>query len=189
VILSLVPDQECTQLCVAGDQAAMTALYLSLQNEWKKIFPMKPFEGYYQDQASQDALNTNNGILKQFGALAIFALILSIFGLYSMVSLNINKRTKEFGIRKVLGAPVGHIINLVNREFIIILVIASLIGCTMGYYFMEAFLGNIFKYHIHIGPGIFILSILIIFFTAIVTSGRKIYMAANANPAKSLRYE
>ncbi|HLF33745.1 MAG TPA: FtsX-like permease family protein [Cyclobacteriaceae bacterium] len=189
VILSLVPDEECTQLCIAGDQASMTALYSSLHNEWKKIFPMKPFEGYYQDQASRDASNTNLGILKQFGVLAIFALFLSIFGLYSMVSLNINKRTKEFGIRKVLGAPVGHIINLVNREFIIILFMASLIGCTMGYYFMEAFLGNIFIYHINIGPGIFILSVLIIFFTAIMTSGRKIYMAANANPAKSLRYE
>jgi ABC-type antimicrobial peptide transport system permease subunit len=160
-----------------------------MQKSWKQLFPMKPFDGYYQEEAAGYAMNTNNGILTQFTFMGIFALILSTIGLYSMVSLTINKRTKEIGIRKVMGASVMQIIKLVNREFVIILGISSVIGCVMGYYFMKSFLSDIFTYYLEIGAGAFILSVGIIVVTAFATSGRKIYLAAQSDPSRSLKYE
>ena len=189
VILKNIPDQECKMLCVHADKEKITEVYDGLLADWKTLFPNKPFEGYYQEEALHEAEHINMGILKQFIVLSLFALFLSTSGLFSMVSLNINKRTKEIGIRKVMGASVLQIFNLLNREFIIILTIASLFGSILGYYFMKAFLGDVFEYHINMGPGVFIISIAIIVIFALITSGRKIYRASQLNPANSLKYE
>ena len=189
VIIRLTPDRDCTLLCVQADPSQLKAVYSSLGDQWKLLFPNKPYEGYYQGVAAGYARNINHGILVQFALLGIFALILSTIGLYSMVALSVNKRVKEIGIRKVLGASTGQIMKLVNREFIIILLIACSIGTFMGYSFMNKFLGDIFKYHLNIGFPSFIISVGLILVTAFSTSGRKIYRASQTDPARSLRYE
>ena len=189
VVIRSVPDRSCTQLCVHAGESQLTTIYDGLQKRWKELFPMKPFDGYYQDQAAGEANNVNNGILVQFSFMGLFALILSMIGLYSMVSLSVNKRIKEIGIRKVLGASTGQIVNLVNREFIIILSVACIFGCVSGYFFMDKFLADIFTYYLNIGTQAFLLSAGLVLFTALITSGRKILRAAHADPARSLRYE
>jgi len=189
VAFNLIPESEAMLLCVKADPAQLLHAYQELNAIWKKLFPNKPFDGYYQEESAMEAKYTNSGILKNFGVLGIFALILSTTGLYSMVSLNINKRIKEIGIRKVMGASLLQIIHLLNREFLIILTIAAIIGSILGYYFMDAFLTDVFDYRTRLGPGVYILSIGIIFFTAFLTSGQKIIKAARTNPAQSLRYE
>jgi ABC-type antimicrobial peptide transport system permease subunit len=189
VILKKIPDQDCKLLCVQAQKENINDVYEGLSANWKTLFPNKPFEGYYQEEALKEAEYINMGILKQFIVMSIFALFLSTTGLFSMVSLNINKRIKEIGIRKVMGASVLQIFNLLNREFIIILVIASIFGSVLGYYFMKAFLGDVFDHHINMGPSIFIISIAIIVIFALLTSGRKIYRASQLNPANSLKYE
>jgi ABC-type antimicrobial peptide transport system permease subunit len=189
VILKKVPDEGCQLLCVNAEKSNLSMVYDELLSNWKSLFPNKPFEGYYQQEALSNAENINTGILKQFIVLSVFALFLSTSGLFSMVSLSINKRIKEIGIRKVMGASVPQIFNLLNREFLIILGIASIFGSVLGYYFMDAFLGDIFDYHLDIGPGVFIVSISIIIIAVLFTSGRKIYQASQLNPAESLKYE
>jgi ABC-type antimicrobial peptide transport system permease subunit len=141
------------------------------------------------EEAAADALNTNNGILVQFGIMGLFALFLSVTGLYSTVSLNVNKRIKEIGIRKVMGASVYHMIKLLNYEFGIIMLISIVIGCAGGYYFMNQFLSDIFTYYLKIGPLSFITASLLILVFTVFTSGIKIYRAAISNPTNSLRYE
>jgi ABC-type antimicrobial peptide transport system permease subunit len=189
VILKKIPDNKCHILCVNADPGKITEINNILLAKWKKSFPYKPYEGYYQEKFSDQAENVNTGILIQFGILALFALFLSTAGLYSMVSLSINRRTKEIGIRKVLGASIPHIMNILNREFIIILGIASLFGTVLGFYFMEAFLNDVFEYHLDIGPSVFIISISLIVLAALLTSGRRIYRASQLNPVDSLKYE
>jgi ABC-type antimicrobial peptide transport system permease subunit len=189
VIFQLVPEKEAMLLCVKSKPGQLLHVYQQLNAIWKPLFPNKPFDGYYQEQAANNAKTVNMGILKNFSLLGIFALILSTTGLFAMVSLNINKRVKEIGIRKVMGASVSQIVYLLNREFIIILSIAALIGSILGYYFMSAFLSDVFDYYVPLGPEVYIISIGIILVTAFITSGRKIIKAAHINPAKSLRYE
>ena len=189
VILKKVPDSECQILCVNAETNKLPEVYNELLSNWKGLYPNKPFEGYYQEEALNVAENTNMGILKQFVVMSVFALFLSSSGLFSMISLNINKRTKEIGIRKVMGASIPQIIGLLNKEFIIILAISSLFGTALGYYFMEAFLGDVFDHHLDMGPGVFIISISVIVVTVLLTSGRKIYRASQLNPADSLKYE
>jgi ABC-type antimicrobial peptide transport system permease subunit len=189
VILKKVPDEACKILCVNANENQLSEVYGALESQWKKLFPNKPYEAYYQEAALNDAEYVNMGILKQFIVLSIFALFLSTSGLFSMISLSINRRIKEIGIRKVLGASVPQIINLINKEFLIILGIASLLGSILGYYFMKAFLGDVFEYHFDMGPGVFFISIAVIIIAALLTSGRKIYHASRLNPAVTLKYE
>lgn len=141
------------------------------------------------EEAAAEAMNTNNGILVQFGIMGLFALFLSITGLYSTVSLTVNKRIKEIGIRKVMGASVSSVIKLLNLEFAVIIIISIIIGCAGGYYFMNQFLSDIFTYYLDIGLVSFFSSSLTILILAALTSGMKIYKAAIGNPTNSLRYE
>jgi ABC-type antimicrobial peptide transport system permease subunit len=189
VIFSLIPESQAMLLCVRSEPDKLLYVYQELNNKWKALFPNKPFDGYYQEESAMEAKTTNMGILQNFGLLGIFALILSTTGLYAMVSLNINKRTKEIGIRKVMGATVMQIVHLLNREFLIILTIAAITGSILGYYFMNYFLSDVFDYYTPLGPGVYIITISIIFLTAFITSGRKIIKSAHINPASSLHYE
>lgn len=188
-IIRPVAASDYQQLVIRANEEHLPEIMASAQQSWKGLFPTKPFEGFYMEEAAAEALNTNNGILMQFGIMALFALFLSVSGLYSTVSLTVNKRIKEIGIRKVLGASVGQIIRLLNREFSIIIVISTLIGCVGGYYFMNQFLSDIFTYYMDIGLLSYLAAALTILIFTVLTSGIKIYRAAMNNPTDSLRYE
>jgi putative ABC transport system permease protein len=101
----------------------------------------------------------------------------------------VNKRRKEIGIRKVLGASVRNVMELINYEFGIVLLIAIVIGCVGGYFFMNTFLSDIFVYYQKIGPWSFVASALMILVLTALTSGSKIYKVATGNPTDSLRDE
>ena len=188
-IIRVVPESEYQQLVIRANQDVLPDILASSQTTWKHLFPNQPFEGFYMEDVASESVHTNKGILVQFGILAIFALFLSITGLYSIVSLAVNKRVKEIGIRKVLGASVQSVMRLMNYEFGIILLIATILGCVGGYYFMNRFLSDIFTYYNDIGPLSFIVATLIIFIPTALTSGSKIYKVAMSNPVESLRDE
>lgn len=188
-VIGVVSKDVYQQLVIRADAEKLPQILAATERSWKSIFPNKPFEGFYMEEAAAEALNTNNGILVQFGILGVFALFLSVTGLYSTVSLTVNKRIKEIGIRKVMGASIGHVMKLLNYEFGIIVLISIGIGCAGGYYFMKQFLSDIFTYYLNIGPLSFITASLIILIFTVLTSGIKIYRTATNNPVESLRYE
>jgi len=188
-IINLAAENKYQQLVIRAEPANLKGILKEAQMSWKQLFPNKPFEGFFMEEAAFEAMHTNNGILVQFGIMGLFALFLSISGLYSTVSLTVNKRIKEIGIRKVLGASVSHVMGLLNVEFGIIISIAILIGCAGGYYFMDQFLSDIYTYYLDIGALSFLAASLTIVSFALLTSGVKIYKAAMSNPTDSLRYE
>lgn len=188
-IIRVVPEENYQQLVIQADRGDLPDILSLIQTSWKKLFPNKPFEGFFMEDIAYESINTNNGILVQFSILGIFALFLSITGLYSVVSLTVSKRIKEIGIRKVLGASIQSVMKLLNLEFGIIIMISIIIGCVGGYYFMNKFLSDIFTYYLDIGPLSFVSASLIILIFTTLTSGIKIYRVAQRNPTESLRYE
>jgi len=175
---------------VKTDQTKIPEIMEYLDQEWKKTIEFKPFSGRTQnDVVFAGALSDNNNLQKTFYFLAILGIVLSISGIYSLASLNTAKRTKEIGIRKILGAPIRKIILLINREFIIILSIAMILGSTLGYVLTNAILSLIYKYHVDVGPWVLGLSSLIILGIGLATTTSTIYKTANDNPANTLRDE
>ncbi len=126
-----------------------------------------------------------NQLAKWFSGLAIF---ISCLGLFGLVSFNALQRTKEIGIRKVLGASVNNIVILLSKDFLKLVFIASLIAFPIAWWMMYNWLAD-FAYHITIPVWVFIVSAILAMVVAMVTVASQAVKAAIANPVKNLRTE
>jgi putative ABC transport system permease protein len=160
-----------------------------LEAKWNEIFPNKLYTGEFLNVDINEAVLVNSNILKMFTFLGVVALILSISGLFTLVSLNIAKRLKEVAVRKVLGASIGSIAVKLNMQFIIIILIAIVFSSALSYYMIGGLMGSIWAYHIDISAFIFIASGVVFLVISVLTVGTKVYGAAAANPVDSLRNE
>jgi ABC-type antimicrobial peptide transport system permease subunit len=141
------------------------------------------------NESMAEAVTVNDNIVKMFAFMGVIALILSVTGLFTLVSLNIIKKMKEIGVRKVLGASIANITRIINTEFIVILFFSSLLGSLMSYYAVEALMGSIWDYYQSATTATFLLSIVLMFFLSGITIGYKVFSAASMNPVNTLRDE
>jgi putative ABC transport system permease protein len=160
-----------------------------LSSKWKNMSTNFIFGGRLQNDLMQEGQDINGSIMKVNIFLAIVATILSLIGMYNLVSLDIIRRTKEIGIRKIQGASVPLLMYLVSRKFLIILIIASLLGCAGGYYMSNLLMDSIWDYFVAIKVGTLLLATSIMLFATVFTVIFKIGKAALKNPVVSLRYE
>ncbi len=161
-----------------------------IEGKWKEIFPNKPFELRSQEEVLfEDAMETNRNLTQIFLFITFLGCILSGSGIYSLANLNIEKRIKEIGVRKVLGATVGNILKLINQEFAVILSISMLLGGVGGYFLTKILLDEIYASHIEVGIFTVFFCSLFIFVIGISTTSGTIFRAAVANPATTLRDE
>ncbi len=160
-----------------------------LRETWIKMFPNYPFEGMYQEDTLEEEKAINRSIKQIYIFLAIVATLLSMIGLYTLISLSILNRTKEIGIRKVNGAPVPRLFIVLSKRFLINLAISCAIGCIGGYYSSLSLLDSIWEHFLDFNPGIYLYSVLIIFAITLLTIAGKVYYAAMQNPTTCLRYE
>lgn len=160
-----------------------------IEKEWKELIPNVPYSGYAQYDKFADTNKDHQSIVMIFLFIGTISVLLSLVGLYSLISLNIIKKTKEIGIRKVLGAPMPRLVRLISKEFIYIVLIGSVLGSILGSILTFALLDNLFAYHIGFNIVALVIPVLSILIIAIITLSGKIYMAANRNPVESLKYE
>lgn len=172
--------------CIKLNTQNLLKTQAQIRQSWEQFFPdyvytsnfmEETIENFYQ-QETQMAL-----LYKIFSGLAIF---ISCLGLYGLVSFMVVQKTKEVGIRKVLGAGVKSIIFLFSKEFTFLIVIALIIAIPTAYYFMNEWLHN-FAYRINIGIPVFIIAAFISLLVAWIAVGYRAIAAALANPVKSLR--
>ena len=164
-------------------------VYAKARDAWKKILPMKPFTGFYQNEIKKEAYQTTNNIAKIFFWFAIISVMLTATGLFSLVSLTVMKRMKEIALRKVAGARAGHILILVNRGYFWVFLIGAAVGCYGGYALTKLLLDMIFGVNAGIATSTLIYSVLVLFIIAGITSGIKVWQAVKTNPIKLLRTE
>ena len=116
-------------------------------------------------------------------------LLISCMGLFGLSSQNVNRRMKEIGIRKVMGASISTITGLINRGFLLLILIAAFVATPLTYMALNALLNTVYQYHITITAMPFTLSFAMILFTAVLTISLQIYRVIVANPAEVLRNE
>jgi ABC-type antimicrobial peptide transport system permease subunit len=188
-MLRLSSNEQYNNLVVRAEPKDLPGVLDYLSQKWKSQATNFIFGGMYQEDTMQEEKTINNSILKVNVFLAITATLLSLIGMYNLVSLDIIRRTKEMGIRKIQGASVPLIMYMVSKRFLIVLVIASLIGCAAGYYMSNIMLSSLWVNFVRIKAGILILSASIMFVATIITIIFIIGRAALRNPIDSLRYE
>jgi len=159
-----------------------------LRTKWKAFNPNKPFEFYFLDQELERFYHKEVKISRIFTAFAVLSIIISCLGLFGLSAFTAQQRTKEIGIRKVLGANLGGILKLLSKEYLGLIVIANLIAWPLGKYFATMWLAG-FAYRISLEADIFVFTFLGALVIALATVSFQSLKAAIANPVKSLRNE
>ncbi len=159
-----------------------------IEKLWNNTYPDFVYEYQFLDDKIASFYKREIQLSKLYKIFAAIAIFISCLGLYGFVSFMAVQRTKEVGIRKVLGASVVSILYLISKEFTVLIGIAFLIATPLSYFFMHRWLQN-YAYRIDMGVGIFLITILISVVIAWLTVGYRAIKAAVANPVKSLRTE
>ena len=159
-----------------------------MAEKWQSIAGDAPFDYVFLDENFDRLYREEErwGTIVQYAS--FFALFVACLGVLGLTSLAITRRTKEIGIRKVLGASNHHIVALLSREFVILILLANLIAWPIAHYGVEHWLRD-FAYRIDAGMGLFLLGGLLVFLTALLTIGIQALKAAQRNPVHALRYE
>jgi len=165
-----------------------TEIMPMLRQRWEKLFPALAFDSFFLDESFARMYQAEEHLEKIFTSFAILAIFISCLGLFGLAAFMTEKRTKEVGIRKVLGASIMRIVFLLSNEFSKWVLVANLIAWPLAYHFLNRWLQS-FAYHTTIGIGSFFFSGLAALAIALLTVGYQAVRAARANPVDSLRYE
>lgn len=160
----------------------------SLKTLWSNYFPKDPFDYFFLDESFGEQYKADLLFGKVFGTFAFLAILIACFGLLGLSAYNILQRTKEIGIRKVLGASVQSILVLLSLDFLKLVLISLLFAIPAGWFIMNLWLQG-YAYRINIPWWVFVVAGSTALLTAIITIGTQAIKAAVANPVKSLRSE
>lgn len=184
-----VPETQYKYLVASTDPAYLVALNTQLKKAWHKLFPTQLYPGRLMEYNMVMALEHFDSVVILYTFLGLVAIIMSVSGLYSLVSLNLQKRTKELGLRKLLGASLGHIVVQSGKLFLIIMLISFLIGSVFGMVMVNALMDSVWEYYEAVDGTVISLAAVTLLSIALATIGYKIKSVATANPIEALRYE
>jgi putative ABC transport system permease protein len=159
-----------------------------VEKKWNQAFPDYVYQFQFLDEKIANFYAQENQLAQLYKIFAGIAILISCLGLYGLVSFMAVQRTKEVGIRKVLGASVGDIVYLLSKEFSLLIIIAFVIAAPVSWYIMQQWLQN-YAYRIQLGASIFVVAIVSSILIAWLTVGHRAIKAAIANPVKNLRTE
>jgi len=159
-----------------------------LKRKWEELFPSRPFEYSFFNEDFDRIYRSETQLRKTFNSISILAILIACLGLFGLASFATVRRTKEIGIRKVMGASVSGIFLLLVKEFAKWVLVANIIAVPLAYFAMSLWLQN-FAYRTGIGFWIFFLVAALVFVIALLTVGYQAIKSATANPVEALRYE
>jgi len=159
-----------------------------LKKKWMKIETHRPFDYFFLDDRVNGQYRAEEKLSAIFSYFTAFAIIIAAMGLFGLASYAAEQRTKEIGIRKVLGSSIGKIILLLVKDFTKWVIIANILAWPVAYFVLHRWLQN-FAYRVDIKLWLFVLSGLLALMVALFTVSYQAIRAAGVNPVKSLRYE
>lgn len=160
----------------------------SIEGIWNGLAPGQPFDYYFMEDSFNDTYKSEQRLGRIFIIFTTLSILIACLGLFGLAAFNAEKRTKEIGVRKVLGASVGQISYRLTIDFLKLVAIGICISLPLGWYAMNKWLED-FSYRIEIGAWVFILAAFLAIVISIVTVSYQSIKAAIVNPVKSLRTE
>jgi putative ABC transport system permease protein len=156
------------------------------ESKWSILNSTLPFEYSFIDENIARMYESENRLLLMSTIFSAVAIIIACLGLFGIVSYNVEKRKKEIGIRKVLGASIYSIVKLMSKRFAALIVIGFIISVPLGIYYLNHWL-NGFAYHIEISPEVFVITIIVVLAVAMITVSVKTIQAGLTNPVNVLK--
>jgi putative ABC transport system permease protein len=159
-----------------------------IKDIWNEMIPEKPFSYSFLDDALTDTYRSEEKLAEIFTWFCGLAIFVASLGLFALASFSAERRLKEFGVRKVMGASESGLVMLMYREFLALIIVAFVIASPLAWYFSNEWLSN-FAYRVDLSPFAYLLSVLLITIVALTTVGYHSVRAARSNPIKVLRSE
>jgi putative ABC transport system permease protein len=188
LIHSLSPDNSAKFTSVRIGTGNINAMLASFKDIWHKYALNQAFEFEFFDEHFAKIYLAEEKTGQIFMVFTTIAILITSMGLFGLAAFVTQQRTKEIGIRKVLGANLSNIIGLLSKEFLILVVLANIIAIPIAYYAMNKWLAN-FAYHTEISLLIFLLAAALALIIAMISVSFQAIKAAVANPVDSLKYE
>ena len=160
----------------------------SIQPVFERHNPAYPFDYRFTDEEFARKFRNENQVGRLAGIFAVLAIFISCLGLFGLASFMAERRTKEIGIRKVVGASVPQLWVLLSKDFVLLVIISCVIASPVAWLFMDNWLQK-YDYHIDISPLVFIVGAVLAITITLATISFQAIKAALANPVKSLRSE
>jgi putative ABC transport system permease protein len=159
-----------------------------IEQTWREIYSEQPFEYTFLSDTFKNQFEADEKRGFIFTLFTVLAIVVACLGLFGLASYTVERRTKEIGIRKVVGANEISIVGLISKEFLLLIIVSIAIAIPVSFYIMKIWLDN-YVYRTNLSAFIFILAATISIVVTFVTIGFKAYRAATMNPIKSLRTE
>ena len=159
-----------------------------MENKWNEFAPGQPFEYTFLDDRFTNMYETESKLGDIFLVFAVLAIVIACLGLFGLAAFTAEQKTKEVGIRKVLGASLGQLLYLMSREISVLIAISFVIASALGYWGVNWWMQD-FEYHPAVNPLVFIMAGLGAFLVAVLTMSYQSVKVAVANPVKALRNE
>jgi putative ABC transport system permease protein len=186
-IVLLVPDAR-RYYALKTETADIQKTIASVEKVWSRHFPSDPLNYFFLDESFNRQYRADIMFGKVFGGFAFLAIIIACFGLLGLTAYNVAQRTKEIGIRKVLGASVNSILLLLSKDFIRLIVVSLIIAIPLGWYLMDMWLQD-FAYRIEIAWWVFAVAGILALAISLFIISLQAAKSATENPVKSLRTE
>ena len=187
LVLQVFPETFGELLVKVGtDDLAGTLAFL--EQRWRDLDPTRPFDYYFLDQDFDRLYRAEDRVGQVVGAFAVPTIVIACLGLFGLAAFMAEQRTKEIGVRKVLGATIPGVLLLLSKEFVKLIMLAFVVAAPLAYFAMSRWLES-FAYRIEISGGIFLMAGLTALGMALLTVSYQSIRAALTDPVESLRYE
>jgi putative ABC transport system permease protein len=173
-------------LNISGEEIPMTLSFL--EDQFAEFDPKHPFKFEFLDDSLNQLYSDDQRLMELIGIFAGICIFISCLGLFGLADFTTEQRTKEIGIRKVLGASTGQIITMLARNILFLVIGGAVIASLVAYYAMDEWLTG-FAYRTSINPLVFLLSTVLAAAVAYITVALQSFKTAQANPVNALRYE
>jgi ABC-type antimicrobial peptide transport system permease subunit len=187
LIVLYQPDR-CRQLFIKTVKGNDGEIKEQVGETWARIFPNFPFEPGNLKEIYNKTYTDEATLIKIIGYFSVLAILISCLGLFALAAYMAEQRTKEIGIRKVLGATITGIVSLVSKEFLKWVIIANIIAWPITWFALRDWL-NGYTYHTRLSPEIFIYALLLSLFIALLTVTSQAVKSALKKPINAIKYE
>ena len=186
--LALFLDNSTGSMAIRLNAGDFSNTINSIEQIWSEVAPGQPFSYRFMDESFNTTFEAEQRLSKIFMVFTILSILIACLGLFGLAAFNAQKRTKEIGVRKVLGASIGQITYRLTVDFLKLVGVAILVSIPVGWYVMNKWLED-FSYRIEIGWWVFVLAAFLAVTIATITVSYQSIKAAVVNPVKSLRTE
>lgn len=187
LVFNQVPDNQYSSVIIRSKQGQLKSTYDQVKAKWVQLFPLKTFNGIYNDELAAEAQKVNESIAKIFSWFAIVSILLTATGMFALISLTILKKTREIAIRKVVGATLKDITIVINKSYFLIFTIAAFIGLCAGVMLTKLLMDLIFKVNIGINSNTVINTFASVLVLIALIIGIKVWQIGKMKPSQVLK--